>query len=305
MLPESDRTTPHIPVQAYQIENPQWGEEPSRRRRSAGWWIPAALVGLLLGLSCSVYLLAPIRTNVLLLGIDRRPGETNASRTDTMILTTIEPLQPYVGMLSIPRDLWVTLPDGSQNRINTAHFFAEAASPGSGPDAAKQAVAQNFGVTVDGYVRLNFQGLSDIVDSLGGLEIDLPQAMSGYAAGHHTLDGVQALAFVRDRAGSDDFARMGRGQLFLKALVRQILRPALWPRLPAVLTALLRSVDTDLPWWMWPRIGLAVLRVGGDGVDGRVITREMAPGFTTSGGAQVLAPNWDRINPILKEMFNQ
>ncbi len=306
MLHEGDPTSPHQSALTYQIENPDWaGPRIRRPRRPGGWWIPAALVGVLLGLSTSLYLLAPIRTNVLLLGIDRRPGETNASRTDTMIMTTIEPLKPYVGMLSIPRDLWVVLPDGSQNRINTAHFFAEAESPGSGPQAAKQVVAQNFGLTVDNYLRLNFSGLKDFVDALGGMEIDLPQAMSGYAAGRHTLNGEQALAFVRDRAGSDDFARMARGQLFLKAVLKQAAVPSTWPRLPVAATALIRAIDTDVPVWAWPRLGLAVIRAGPAGIDGRVITRDMAPGFTTSGGAQVLSPDWGRINPILKAMFNQ
>ena len=304
MLHESDPTSPHQPVQAHQIEHPDWGQAPVRRR-PAGWWVPASLVGLLLGLTTSLYLFAPIRTNVLLLGIDSRPGEANVSRTDTMILTTVEPLQPYIGMLSIPRDLWVTLPDGSQNRINTAHFFAEAASPGSGPQAAEEVVAQNFGVTVGAFVRLNFQGLRDVVDALGGVEIDLPQAMSGYTAGRHTLDGTQALAFVRDRAGSDDFARMARGQLFLKALLRQLVQPTTWPRLPAASGAFVRSVDSNVPWWMWPRLGLAVTRLGPDGIDSRIISRDMALGLTTSGGAQVLAPDWNRINPVLLDMFGQ
>ncbi len=306
MQQESGPTSPHQPVQTYQIENPEWARARIRRpHRPAGWWIPVVLVGLVLGVSTSVYLLAPFRTNILLLGIDRRPGETNASRTDTMILTTIEPLAPYVGMLSIPRDLWVTLPGGSQNRINTAHFFAEAASPGSGPEAAKQVVAENFGVTVDNYLRINFAGLRDFVDALGGVEIDLPQAMSGYTAGRHTLNGEQALAFVRDRAGSDDFARMARGQLFLKAVLWQVATPIAWPRLPLAGLTLLRSIDSDVPAWLWPRLLVAVIRAGPDGIDGRVFSREMAPGFTTDAGAQVLAPDWARINPVLKEMFNQ
>jgi LCP family protein required for cell wall assembly len=306
MLQENDPTSPHQTVQALQIQNPDWvGAKMRRPRRPAGWWLSVAMVGLILGLSVGLYLLAPIRTNILLLGIDRRPGETNASRTDTMILTTVEPLQPYVGMLSIPRDLWVTLPDGSQNRINTAHFFAEAASPGSGPEAAKQVVAQNFGVTVDNYLRLNFAGLRDFVDTLGGVQIDLPQAMSGYSPGRHQLDGEQALAFVRDRAGSDDFARMGRGQLFLRAVLKEMASPATWPHLPVASLALLQSIDSDVPVWQWPRLVFALIRAGPDGIDGRVITRDMAHGFTTDAGAQVLAPDWPRINPVLKDMFNQ
>jgi hypothetical protein len=57
--------------------------------------------------------------------------------------------------------------------------------------------------------------------------------------------------------------------------------------------------------WLWPRLGLTLIRTGPSGIDGRIIGRQMAQGFTTSGGAQVLAPDWSQINPMLKAMFNQ
>jgi len=78
-----------------------------------------------------------------------------------------------------------------------------------------------------------------------------------------------------------------------------------WPRVPLAAAALLRSFDTDLPPWEWPRLVFALLRSGPDGIDGRTITREMVSPFQTNQGAQVLAPNWDRINPVLMEMFGQ
>jgi LCP family protein required for cell wall assembly len=306
MASENDPTAPHVPVQQVSLENP--ASPPVRvlpPRRSPGWWLPSAVVGLALGLAISAYLLLPARTNILLLGIDRRPGETNASRTDTMILTTVQPSKPNVGMLSIPRDLWVTLPNGDQNRINTAHFLAEAEAPGSGLEAAKRVVAENFGVTVDYAVRVDFDGLRRFVDALGGVEIDLPQAMSGYSAGQHVLNGRQALAFVRDRAGSDDFARMARGQFFLEAVLKGLASPAALPHWPAAASALAGSLDGDVPFWLWPRLAFALARVGPSGIDGRVISREMTTGFTTAGGAQVLAPDWQRINPVLRDMFDQ
>jgi LCP family protein required for cell wall assembly len=222
-----------------------------------------------------------------------------------MVLTTVIPTRPYVGMLSIPRDLWVTIPGVGENRINAAHFFAESAAPGSGPDAAKQTVASNFGVNVPYYVRIRFEGLVRFVDALGGVEVDLPAPMSGLEAGRHLLDGKQALAFIRDRKGSDDFFRMQRGQLFLRGVLGRALNPLTWPRLPAASAVLLTAVDTDLPALLWPQIGFAILRAGPDGIDGRTITRDMASGFTTAGGAAVLAPQWDAINPVLLEMFGQ
>jgi LCP family protein required for cell wall assembly len=275
-----------------------------RTGRRANRWI-AGFLGLLGGIAFAAYLLAPMRTNVLLIGIDRPPEGTHLARSDTMILTTFRPLQGYVGMLSIPRDLWVAVPGVGENRINTAHFFAENAQPGSGLQAAKEVVATNFGVDVPYVMRIRFDGLVRFVDTLGCVEVDLPEAMSGYEAGRHKLDGTQALAFVRDRKGSDDFFRMQRGQLFLKAMLRRTMNPLIWPRLPAAWLVLAGAIDGDLPILLWPQLGVTLLRAGPQGIDGRTLTRDMVTPFTSSGGAAVLAPRWDQINPMLLEMFGQ
>jgi LCP family protein required for cell wall assembly len=264
-----------------------------------------ALVGLSICFLLTAGLSFPTRTNILLLGLDRAPEGSDIARSDTMILTTVIPHQPYVGMLSIPRDLWVSIPGFGENRVNAAHFFAESEVPGSGPSAAMTTVQSNFGVDVDHYVRIRFSGLRDFVDSLGGVPVSLEKPTGTLPAGDHLLDGEAALALVRDRKGSDDFFRMARTQQFLKAAMRRMMDPRTWPRLPIALVALWNAIDTDLPPWMWPRLMLALVRVGPEGIDSRTITREMVRGFTTETGAQVLAPDWAAINPVLMEMFGQ
>jgi LCP family protein required for cell wall assembly len=193
-------------------------------------------------------------------------------------------------MLSIPRDLWLPIPGVGENRINTAHFFAESAAAGSGPQATLETVRENFGVKVNYYLRIRFNGLVDLIDALGGLDIELDSPMAGYSDGNHHLNGDQALAFVRDRAGTDDFFRMNQGQFFLKELVEQMISPSSWAKLPEVLVALSRSIDTNLPIWQWPRLGIALLRVGPAGIDNQIISRQMVTPFTTADGAQVLLP---------------
>lgn len=301
----------HYPPTARNVPSDPWARtKPVRLKATSrkGYRYSCLLLGTavaILALAILAYLLAPIRTNILILGIDRPPEGTDLSRTDTIILTTILPLKPYVGMLSIPRDLWVEVPGVGENRINTAHFYAENAEPGSGPYAAMDTIHQNFGVDVGYFVRVRFDSIQRIVDSLGGIEISLDTPMSGYPAGSHHLNGEQSLAFVRDRQGSDDFFRMSRGQIFLKSLARELLQPRTWKYIPGLASALNESIDTNVPVWLWPRMGLAMLRVGTGGLDNRVITREMVTPFVTSGGAQVLAPNWNQINPVLMEMFGQ
>lgn len=274
------------------------------RRKAPGCLIALAVLFAL----CLLLLLPallPGRTNVLLLGVDARPGEGDLGRTDTMILTTFQPLRLYIGMVTIPRDLWVNIPGVGENRINTAHFFAEAQSKGSGPAAAQQAVRENFDVDVDYFVRIRFDGLKGLVDALGGLDVNVPREMSGYTQGTHRMDGTQALAFVRDRAGSDDLYRNERALIFLKALMGQISHPTAWPRLPAFFTALAQAVDTNIPVWMWGRLGITLFVVGPGGIDGRAITHDMVTPFTTEGGASVLLPRWELINPVLLEVFGQ
>ena len=171
-----------------------------------------------------------------------------------MILTTVVPPQPYVGMLSIPRDLWVSIPGFGENRINTAHFFAEAEKSGSGPAAAVRTVHESFGVDVDAYLRFNFEGLISVVDALGGVPIELETSTGGLPPGIHVLDGESALAFVRDREGSDDFFRMAHGHIFIKALLRKISDPRTWPLLPGAYISHISHVDKDLAPWVWPRL---------------------------------------------------
>jgi LCP family protein required for cell wall assembly len=239
------------------------------------------------------------------MGLDTREPEAMLGRSDTNLLITFKPFENYVGMLSIPRDLWLAIPGYGENRINAAHFFGEAEQPPSGPALAMETVRSNFGLDVDYYVRIRFAGLSDLVDAMGGIVIDLPSPMSGYPAGSYLLSGEEALAFVRDRQGSDDFFRMERGQLFFQAGLRNLISPRIWPRLPRLVRTLPALVDTDIPFWLWPRLGFGMLRAGLGDIDNQVIEREMVNPFTTPGGAAVLAPNWEKINPMLLEMFEK
>jgi LCP family protein required for cell wall assembly len=242
---------------------------------------------------------------VLILGIDRAPDSSFTGRSDTIILMQVDPLKPDVRMLSIPRDLWVPIQGVGENRINTAHFFAEASQKGSGPQAAIQTVEANFGVSIPYYARVRFEGFKDVVDAMGGIDINLTKPMGGLPVGRHHLDGAQALAFARDRKGTDDFFRMEQGQFILIQAARQLLNPLSWPRYPVIAGTFFSVVDTNLPAWQWPRLAFALLRAGPDGVEHRTLTRDMVSPFTTNEGAMVLAPEWDQINPLVQQMFGR
>lgn len=274
--------------------------QPPRRRsclRGCCLW-PLLLLILIV-----FYFFAPLRTNILLLGTDDSPERGSVGRTDTIILATVVPLKPYVGMLSIPRDLWVMVPGVGEQRINSAYFFAESTVPGSGSRAALQTIRENFGIPVRYYAVIHMVGLIAIVDALGGVDINLDSPMGGFPVGTYHLNGEEALSFVRERSSSDDFSRMLRSQILLSAMFRKLLLPSSWVSLPQFVTSLTKVIETSIPLWQWPRLLFALLRAFLFGIDSQTITREMVIPFQTSQGAQVLAPNWDVINPLLRRMF--
>jgi polyisoprenyl-teichoic acid--peptidoglycan teichoic acid transferase len=272
---------------------------PIRQRRATGCSQPFLILAVVL----AAYFFAPFNATLLILGIDRSPEGTAIGRSDTIILTEVQPLTGSVEMLSIPRDLWVPIPGHGESRINAAHAFGEAAQTGSGPQLALQTVRENFGVNVGHYLRIRLEGFASVIDSLGGIQINLPTATGAYSAGTYEMNGEEALAFVRDRTG-DDFFRMQHGQIFIVAMGKKMLNPLSWVRIPGAMIALVQAMDTNVPVWDFPRIGFAVLRaVIFSGFDTRSIPREATTSWVTDNGAQVLLPNWDLIRPLMREMF--
>ena len=270
---------------------------PKRRKKRTRLLFSLALI--------VIYFFAPLRTNFLLLGTDDSPERGSVGRTDTIILISVVPLKPYIGILSIPRDLWVEIPGIGEQRINTAYFFAEANQAGTGGKAAMETIHENFDVPVRYYAVIHMLGLVSVIDALQGVDIELETSMGELSAGGHHLNGIQVLDFVRERSTSDDFGRMKRTQILLSATLLKMINPSGWQNLPRAVLALVQTVDTNLPLWQWPRLLFALLRALIFGVDSRVVSRQMVIPFQTSQGAQVLAPNWDVLRPVLSEMFGR
>jgi len=125
----------------------------------------------------------PRRLNILVMGIDQRAGENDAGyRTDTMIVVSIDPVRKTVGMLSIPRDLWVDIPGYVPGRINTANDLGDRGGyPGGGPALAARTVTETLGVNIDRYLRVNFDVFEQIVNLVApnGVEVCPPEPIGG------------------------------------------------------------------------------------------------------------------------------
>lgn len=257
------------------------------------------------------------RTNVLILGLDRRPNQTTVVRADTMILATVYPAGPRVALLSIPRDLYVDIPGYGAGRINSAHFWGENEFEGGGPALSKQTVEHNFGVPVHHTVRVDFEGFRAIVDAVGGIDlvVERPIVDDAYPtedyrtmrieipAGPQHMDGETALRYARSRHSSSDFDRAERQQQVLVALARRMLKPEVWPQLPAAYRAVTAHVDTDLSLQDLLLLAPTLTRVGPDGIERRVIDRDMTESWTTPAGGAVLRPRWEAIGPLIQELF--
>jgi polyisoprenyl-teichoic acid--peptidoglycan teichoic acid transferase len=303
--PPSPKGYPPPPSQPPSLRD-QRHQQRRKQNFTLGCGLVVALVVILTICLASSYVaamfIAPVNSNILVIGIDRVPEGTVAGRTDTNILVRANAAKPSVSTLSIPRDLWVKIPGYGENRINTAHFFAEAAKPGSGPANAMLAIEQNFGIKVPYYVRVRLEGVPGLIDAMGGVTVDLPKDMGGLTAGKHHLNGTQSLAFIRDRKGTDDFFRMADGEFFIKAAAQQLLNPLTWPRLPLIYAAFQKTVDSNLSLLQLANIGVTVLRVGPANIDSNVLPREDTTP-TTINGAQVLLPRWDLIHPLVDKLF--
>ena len=213
------------------------------------------------------------RINILFLGLDggvAASGKTASvrsdaayTRTDTMILASVDPDSGDISAIWIPRDTRVAIPGrNAAEKIAHAHAYG-------GPRLAMEAVSENLGVEVHYYVRTDFEGFAHMVDIIGGVEMTIPRDMRyddpyqglviDIKAGHQLLNGQKALGFVRYRQyPNGDIGRVEAQQKFAEALVDKILRLGIIPRLPALAKEAMNWIDTNMePWRILSMASLA------------------------------------------------
>lgn len=173
--------------------------------------------------------------------LSRRDWEagTGAPRSDTMMIVTLDPLNKVAGMLSIPRDMWVNIPDFGYNRINTAYSLGESwKQPGGGPGLAMRTVEDFIGVPIDYYAQVDFHVFERVIDEIGGIVVtptqdvvldrigdgDIPVTLK--AGETVSLGGDLALAYARARKTKDgDIDRANRQQEVVMAMLDRFLHP--------------------------------------------------------------------------------
>ena len=263
------------------------------------------------------------RINILLLGLDRRPEEGNSpTRTDTMLIVTIDPYSKTAGMLSIPRDLWVPIPlsdsDIRYNRINTAYFYGDLYKyPGGGPGLAEEAIEYNFpGINIHYYAVVDFEGFGEIVDTLGGITVYLetPLVDNEYPtpdydimrvyipAGEQLLDGEKALWYARSRYQNGDIGRMKRQQQILLAMREKILQLNILPKLPQLTRQFADTVKTDLSLTELKKLADLAKNIKAEDITAYSLDMNYVI-RTFIGEADVLVLNKEKASQLIQEMF--
>jgi len=260
--------------------------------------------------------------SILFMGLDFRDWEANeVPRTDTMILFSIDPVSKTIGMISIPRDMWVSIPNMGYNKINTAYRWGELYDmPGGGPGLAMKTVEGFLGVPINYYAQVDFSAFERFIDELGGLDMHIrkeitvdpigPGNTRKLEVGVQTLDGATALAYGRMRyTEGGDFDRSTRQMEVIMALRDQILTfnqmPMLISKSPKLYQELSSGISTNLTLNEVIQLGMLAAQVDRENVKQGVIGPPKHVEFATNpaDGQDILIPMPDQIRILRDEIF--
>lgn len=190
------------------------------------------------------------KRNIMVLGVDRRSGDTG--RSDTLFVTMLDTSRNQAALLSVPRDTLVSIPGHGWDKVNHAYAYG-------GHDLSRKTLENFLGIQINNYVLVDFQGFIKLVDAIGGVDIDVEKPMQ-YAdpydgenglvinlqPGRQHMDGTTAIQYVRYRDEEGDIGRVDRQQKFMKAVFAKLRSTSLLTRAPEIARTLYQSIETDL-----------------------------------------------------------
>lgn len=264
------------------------------------------------------------RVTILLLGLDYRDWEARNeySRSDTMILLTLDPLTLTAGILSVPRDLWVAIPGFKHGKINTAYYLGDAYQlPGAGPGLAVKTVEQFLGVPINYYAQIDFGAFVSFIDEIGGVKIDVPEAItidllgSGSATkktlqpGVQVLPGEWALAYARARyTQGGDFDRARRQQQVIMGIRERILSADMLPTLigkaGVLYEQLSAGIHTNLSLDAATKLAVLASRIPHGNIRQGVIDNKSVLFGKSPDELSILIPLVDKIHLLRDEIFS-
>lgn len=242
--------------------------------------------------------LGPKQMNILLLGVDQR--EKEHARADTIMVAFVDLKAPQVKILSVPRDTYVAIPGHGSTKINHAHAYG-------GAELVRETAEDLLGVPIDRYLELNFVSFKEIIDTLGGIQIDVEKRMDyppediNLKPGLQVLNGYDALGYVRYRGDAmADISRIGRQQKFLLAVVDQALKPENILKIPAVVEKVSGNLHTNLTPQEMLAMGQTMSSLSSSQVEGQMI-----PGTPARiGGVDYWNPDQEKLRTIVNNIIN-
>jgi LCP family protein required for cell wall assembly len=222
------------------------------------------------------------------------------------MIISLDSSQGKARMISIPRDLYIYIPGWKVNRINTADQHG-------GPEAVALAILYNLGIEIHYWVRVSFNGFITAVNTLGGLDINVPQNIIDecdevpitFPAGMNHMDGYTALCYARVRKSSNDFARIQRQQQVVKALFDKVLSVGGISKVPQLYSQFKDLVESNMELGdILPLIPLAAtLATDTSRIEGYTLDRTMVTNWRTPSGAAVLLPKREVIQTTFTSIF--
>ena len=261
------------------------------------------------------------RVNILLMGIDRRPGEPFVSRTDSMMIISIDPVGNQASILSVPRDLYVVIPGRGRDRINTAFVYGAAGNnPAGGAALSMQTVEYNLGVPINHYALVDFSAVIQGVDTLGGIDVNVPFTINdptypdmfyGFdplfiPAGLQRMDGQLALKYARTRHVDNDFGRAQRQQQVILAARDKALSlgvTGLLAKAPLLYQQMEQGIRTDLSLDQIVALAKTASEVPAENIQSDVLDFDYVTSYKTETGAQVLVLDNQKAAGLIQQLF--
>lgn len=200
-----------------------------------------------------------LKKNIVVMGVDER--DKDAGRSDTLFVVMLDPKNNNVSLLSIPRDTMVRVPGRGWDKIN--HAFAYG-----GHKLTQQTVEEFLGIQINNYVVVDFSGFKDLVNAIGGIDINVEKDMYyedpydnlviDLQQGRQHLDGEKAIQYVRYRDEEGDIGRIKRQQHFMMAIYEKMTSTQILTKVPSLVKELTRMIKTDMPLTDMARVGKAM-----------------------------------------------
>jgi len=258
----------------------------------------------------------------LLTGLDKREWEedTGPGLTDTIIIAFLDMQERKAGLISIPRDTWVEVPEYGPYKINQAYSLGEAYGyPGGGPGILMDTAGNLLGIDIDYYIQVDFEAFVVLVDAVEGVLVDVPEEilvwsnaemegdMKRLQPGIQVLPGNLALGYVRTRDTDEgDFGRTKRQQQVLVGLQKKMfsydILPVVIPRLPSIYRDLSSNVETNLTLSQIISLGWAVRDINPQSLQTRIIKEPVVEAGFNDRDQYVLFPDIEQIRNIWHDM---